>query len=250
MISRSRMSRPALLAAAALTAVAILASFAGAAQAKQWYTGAKEELLKGSTATTMSLTESAYPFERGPLKGKTAKEFHIGWTWGTGSNTIEILMSASGAECVECKVTNESPKAGVAQGTGRIKLTGVTVVEPAGCSVSGSEKGTLISRPLFWEVTTVSGKEFVRFYPTTAGAPYLSFFIDCGGITGNYNITGTLFAQNTGSPFSKNSTLHDLSFTEAIQKEAGGHLTTGSYPITFEGTLSEALTSGLSWMAK
>lgn len=245
MISRVKMSRPGLLAVLALTVVAAFASFAGAAQAKQWYTGAKEELLKGSATTTMTLTESAYPFERGPLKGKTAKEFHIGWTWGTGP-TIEILMSASGAECVECKVSNEAPKAGLAQGTGRIKLTGVTVVEPAGCSTST----TLLSKPLGWEITTVGGKEFIRFYPTTAGAPYLSFFIDCGGLTGNYNITGTLFARNTGSPFSKNTTLHDISFTEAIQKEAGGHLTTGSYPITFEGTLSEALTSGQTWLAK
>jgi len=241
------------MAALALTAVVILASFAGAAQAKQWYTGAKEELLKGSTATTMTLTKHPYAFERGP-KVENPKTFHIGWEFGSVAPKIPILMAASGVECVECKITNETPKPGVAQGTGRIKFTEVTVIEPAGegCWVSGSTgvKGTLLSQPLRWEFVTVGGKEFIGFYPLT-GSAYLPFSIgggSCSALSGSYSIGGSLFAK--GSGFSSNSTTHEFSFTEAIQKEAGGHLTTGVYPITFEGTLSEALTSGQTWLAK
>src|SRR6185503_11540602 len=55
----------------------------------------------------------------------------------------------TGTECVECKIENAG---GTAVGSGKLKFTGVTVAEPAGCSAPATITTKALSLQADWMI--------------------------------------------------------------------------------------------------
>src|SRR5882757_1130455 len=108
------------LSAALLVSAALSFVFAGSAfgaattEDVKWYLGSPGTVLSGSQ------TIKAAPF------GSV--------TFATSVSGLEVVLQASGIECVGCKIENIGGTAAV--GSGQLKFTGVSVKSPAKCSTS------------------------------------------------------------------------------------------------------------------
>ncbi len=120
----------------ALGAVMASSAFATAStEAKVWKVGTTE----GGTSTLTGT--KAVTIEKKSGSTNPTLTTKVGGT--------ELVLQATGIECQSCTITNESAtKSGVATGTGKIKFTGVTVVKPSTCAVTG---GAVTSNTLFVE---------------------------------------------------------------------------------------------------
>jgi hypothetical protein len=145
-----------------------------------------------------------------------------------------LKFKATGGTCPEFVIFNEGSKA---KGTGKIKLTGVTVVEPAGCTVSGGELETVkLSAQVYMEGTKV----LVRFAPAS-GTVFAEPKVTGCSIAGAYPIKGVEFGEwgnATGVGAFKNS----ITFSGEINAAAGGSLTVAGQAATIK-TITEYYTS-------
>jgi hypothetical protein len=127
---------------------AVLASSAFAAAVTEdvkWYTGGGSGTLLGSSETVSSTIASS------PATFTT----HVAGT------LYEIR--ATGINCLNCKMENSG---GAAVGSGELEFTGVSVVQPAGCSIAS----TITTKPLSITADWMIGStNYIEFEPT-AGA--------------------------------------------------------------------------------
>jgi hypothetical protein len=234
-----RLRRLILTLAATLATGALFASAGyGAVETKagEWYTGttaAGVTTLSGSQAITTEIAEH-------PVIGlKVEKRVVIGG--------VPIRVLATGFTCVECKIENKevTSKTGkVAYGTGRLNLTGATVVEPTNCTISSETgvAGQVLTKPMVmhgdWIDTNGANQHaFLQFIPAS-GATFWQIQLSgsgCAAIAGKYNTTGSLFGE-LSSKIGEMKTTQELVVSPTVQETTGAALKLGSSTITLTGT--------------
>jgi hypothetical protein len=236
---RSRQRSFLLAAVFAVGALSASAAY-GAVETKagEWYTGATATGVTTLTGSQEITTEIA---EHPGIGMKVEKKVVIAG--------VPIRVLATGFSCVECKVENKevTSKAGkVAYGTGRLLLTGATVVEPSNCTISSETgvQGQVLTKPMLmhgdWKDTTVSNeKAFLQFIPAAgASAAFWQIKIGgagCGAIEGTYNTSGSLFGE-LKSNRGEMKTVQELVVSPTVQATTGAALKLGSSTITLTGT--------------
>jgi hypothetical protein len=162
-----------------------------------------------------------------------------------------VELEATGVECLESKITQSG---NLAQDSGKLKFTGVSVVAPVGCGTSTTITTSALTTQVFMEGTKV----YDRFKPTS-GETFVTIPITGCAAAGNYPVKGTDFglAQHkngagervnnlTGEEF----TTQTLAFSGAINSTAGGALKLGTEPATLEGAAVNTVEGGLSFGAE
>jgi hypothetical protein len=222
-----------LFAVLALGAVAANSASAAATTTRaEWYTGAGAGV---TLAGEQNLTAS--------IKSGTT------FTLMTTILGTTVHLTATGVECVGCKISNaeETSKAGaIAIGKGNLKFTGVTAMEPTGCTVrNGSSTGAvgvIETKPLIvhgdWMVAG-NEKGYQQFIPQAgATANFATVWLgggNCTAIEGPYNVKGTAFTRSANNTGVSEAT-QEASINAAIQSETGGALTLGENPVELVGS--------------
>jgi hypothetical protein len=218
----------------------LAASASASATVPQWYTGttwANGTLLTGNEPLAMAVTENAKSFAYGK-PGYTGVHFVIKKFYD-----LPLIAEATGVECVSCSIENRPAGKG-ALGTGKLKLTNVTVSSPIQCTVSSEtgQAGTLLTKQLEWEPVTEAGKQVV-LKPVYQGTTVFQFKVEtCGGLNGTYNVSGYISAESSGEAFGVSSKTHDLTL--------GGGMKWGTSEALLEGRVRSSLPSGKYWYAK
>jgi hypothetical protein len=109
----------------------------------------------------------------------------------------ETELTATGVECKESTLSNTVVGTeNMAVDAGRLNFTGVTVMKPAGCSVTGGEVTT---EPLSTRLEMDSaggGTTYDRFEPLAgASGKFASIKITGCAIAGTYPVTGVTYGQ-------------------------------------------------------
>ena len=198
---RLRKLGAALFAVAAIGAVMASSALAAATTTDvQWYTGS-------SPGTVLSGSESI----SSTLVGTAA--FHTNLSGGA----LTYLVEATGVECVECKIENSG---GTAIGSGKLKFTGVTLVEPKLCTVPS----TLTTNALSIQADWMSGS--TNYWKFTPAAGESTTFVtipvsgQCGGEL-TLVIKGDAFGE-TANATGVQAVEQELHFSETINTAAGG----------------------------
>lgn len=160
-------------------------------------------------------------------------------TTTVGTSGTPLKLQATGTSCPEGKVFNE---AGEAKFSGKIKFTGVTVVEPAGCSVVGGAVETVALAGSVGMKKGSSTIDTVEFKPAS-GTQFAEVEISGCSIANAYPVKGVVYGQPTNVTCTEAAT-QTVDFSEAIQNDAGGALTFGTKPAQISGELSAKLTNG------
>jgi hypothetical protein len=214
----------ALLAVLALGAVAANSALATEAHAvteqSAWYNGATK-LAKGATST---LTCKLDP----------EGEATLSTTFGT--NNIPVKLKATGQECIEAKAESDGTNA---LASGKIRFTGVSVVEPVGCKVAA----TIETFNLKAEVEMKKGTEFdtVKFEPASGSTgAFAEFEIEGCAVAGPYVAKGVVYGEPTNKT-GVQAKVQTVKFSEAIQRDAIGTeftgLTFGTHQAYINGTI-------------
>jgi len=144
-----------------------------------------------------------------------------------GTNNTPLKLKATATECPGAVIFNESSKA---KATGKIKFTGVTVVEPAGCSVVGGEVET---EPLKGQIYMKGTKVLFMFSPVS-GEIFAEPEIAGCAIAGGYPTKGVVFGESTNAT-NFEAEEQFLNFSAAINSAAGGSLTFGGHSASITG---------------
>jgi hypothetical protein len=207
------------------------ASAAAVTEDVQWYTGTSPgTLLTGEEAVTTS--------------GSGEFKSEIG--------TTKLALKATGLECVECKILNESGKA---EGRGKLRFTGVTVVTPSACAVKSGAgvTGQVITEPL--RITpdyAVLVDTYMKFEPEPEKTVFAKFELVKGSgtcpISGPESVTGTEFGRMT---FAKGTqtTPQRVTVNGSDNLEAGGELRLGARKAELEGSADFSLSGAKLGMA-
>jgi hypothetical protein len=225
----------ALVVVAALGAVLASSAFAeGAMQVpKQWYVGTPGKLLSGS---------------------KTVNVKSAGGTFTTEVGKTKYKLHSTGVSCVGCIIENSG---GHAIGSGKLKFEGVTVEEPAGCSVASTIETASLSVTADWmESVLVENPETHELETVTTSTNYVKFVPTAGEATefATVKITGCALATTLvpkGSVFARtvNATgvlaaEQPVESSEAINATAGGNLHVGTKNASLTANATFTLASG------
>ncbi len=180
-------------------------------------------------------------FTLGPIKKHVSCEKDPG-TVSTlkttvGKNNTPLKLQATGITCPEAEIFNESE---VAKLTGKLKFTGVTVVEPAGCSVAGGAVETNAVKGTVGMKKGSSTIDTIVFEPAV-GEEFAAVSIEGCAIAGEYPVKGKVIGQPTSATCTEAET-QTFSFDEAIQNDAGGALTFGNKAAQVEFEVSTKIT--------
>jgi hypothetical protein len=199
----------ALLAVLALGALAansaIAAEGLAVTEGSAWYNGATK-LAEGKTSN---------------LTCKLDLETKATITTTFGTNNTPLKLQATGVECVETKAANVGVNA---VATGKIKFTGVTVIEPVGCTIPA----TIETFALADEVEMKKGTEFdtVKIEPVAAATGMFEFEITGCAAVGPYVARGKLYGEPTNKT-GVQAKIQTVAFSQAIQESAVGTTLTG-----------------------
>jgi hypothetical protein len=170
---------------------------------------------------------------------------------GMGTIVTKILgtpfkKTHTGLELVEGKLVQNGT---TVEGTGKIRLTGVTIDEPAGCKTTS----TIESNPIRGVVAhgntaeTKSGL-YIKFAPVS-GEVFATITIKECAAAGTYPLKGVEYGKMS-NPTGVLSTKTEVSFSETINKTQGGSLLLGKEPAVLtalgEGELAGA-NAGKAW---
>lgn len=144
-----------------------------------------------------------------------------------GKNNTPLKLNATGISCPEGLIFNEGSKA---KATGKIKFSGVTVVEPAGCSVAG---GAVETEALKAQVYMEGTKALVRFAPST-GTQFAEVEITGCAIAGAYPTKGVVFGEAANAT-GVSAGEQKVTVSGAINTAAGGSLTFGGHSAALAG---------------
>jgi hypothetical protein len=153
-------------------------------------------------------------------------------------------LKATGIECVEATISNEVVGGeNMAVDAGKLKFTGVSVVQPAGCGVAE----TLTTEPLVTTLFMDSSSSTVtydKFAPK--GEKFISIKITGCSIAGTYPVKGFTYgeAANPTGTLAANQPLKFNSTTNSF-----GTLTLGTEPASITGEANNALVSGQEFRA-
>jgi hypothetical protein len=152
-----------------------------------------------------------------------------------------LKIQATGLSCPSGTIFNESAKA---KASGKLKLSGATVLEPTGCAVGG---GAIETAALSGQIWMEGSTAYEKFAPAS-GTTFASISIEKCAIAGTYLAKGSIFGKSTNSTNTLKTT-QELEFSGAINTTAGGALTIGANAATLKGTGTFKLTSGNEWLA-
>jgi hypothetical protein len=181
---------------------------------------------------------------------------HDTFTFEIGTTMVHLTIPrvACDATCVAKNKPITSKAGAVASGSGKLRLEGVTVVEPAGCTVSSEAgvSGEIVTKSLVFhgdwmDTNTANTKAFVQFLPET-GATFAQFELsggECAGLSGKKNITGSVFGESKLST-GVESKVQELVFSTGVQETAGAGLLVGTKAAQFSGTIAVKASSGAS----
>jgi hypothetical protein len=220
--------------------VAASASAAVETVEAEWYTGNPTVTLTNDETVNLKLGKHQ-------LLGTPGPEVKTRFTVVSGANTYEL--TATGIECVECKITNGTTNAQKAMGEGKIKFTGITVMQPeTTCEVAG---GTVTTNILVWHADYMhGGKAFVKFEPKAGAATAFVTvqIVDCP-LSTPLVVKGTVFgeaANNTGVAAKEQA----ITFSEAIHKTTASTINVGGKTAILEGQAIATLASGAEFGVK
>ncbi|MGB8427293.1 MAG: hypothetical protein WCD88_16015 [Desulfobacterales bacterium] len=160
-----------------------------------------------------------------------------------GSSRIPTTITATGAECVESSIYNEGE---VGMGAGKLKLTGVSVSEPSGCSV---KDGTIESNPLHSELQLdIANPEtvFDKFEPAPGNVNLAVAHIvgaECS-VAGNKALKGSFYGK-AFYPLGTEVAVQRLDFSTASEEAA-----TGEVNLEFAGHPAELTGRTESWQSE
>jgi hypothetical protein len=165
----------------------------------------------------------------------------------TGSGELKLTVGSTplvfkymGLECLECDIENSG---GAAVGGGKLSFTGVTVVTPSTCAVSGG-KITTLAMNLKADYMGAAGSGATWLFAPRSGTAIATISLVSGSgactISGNYIVSGNFFtkATNTTGVYAASQT---VSSSGAINAEGGGSLKFGSSQFEINGTATFAL---------
>lgn len=170
---------------------------------------------------------------------------------GMGTISTKILgqnfkKTHTGMEIVEGKLVQNGT---TVEGTGKLRLTGVTVDEPAGCK-TGSTIETTAIRGVVAHGNTEATKEklYIKFTPAS-GETFATLKLEGCAAAGSYPLKGSVYGEMsnlTGVLAVKTQ----VNFSAAINSSQGGALTFGKEPAVLtasgEGELAGA-NAGKEW---
>jgi hypothetical protein len=209
-------------AMAVVLALAVIAAGSASASAvtedTTWRVGSSGTLLAGSESISTN--------------GSGELTFEIGST--------KISLKYTGLNCTSCSIENSG---GTAVGDGELEFTGVTVVSPATCAVSG---GKLVTKPMKIKADYMGGSgssSTILLEPVTGTTWATITFVKGSGtcaLGGSYNFGGSLFirANNATGVYAASQT---FTSSAAINAEAGGSLIIVGRPFWINGTTTFAL---------
>ncbi len=163
----------------------------------------------------------------------------IGLTTTVGKNNVPLKFQATGIACPEGEIFNESEEA---KFRGKIKLTGMTVVEPAGCTVAG---GTVQTNTVKGSVGMKKGSssiDTVVFEPAV-GEEFAEITIEGCTLSGGYALKGVIYGQPTNETCVE-AEKQTVDFSKEIEEGAGGVLTFLGHGTQITGELSLSLEGG------
>ncbi len=212
----------------AIASVAMLAAvMASSASAASWQVGTEEAHEALSKAETVSCTN----------EGKLTLEGEL-----TGFGPI--VLTATGINCVEASIFNES---GAAKDAGKLEFTGVTIDGELGtvCSVEENEKHTVTTNPLESELVMHAEDPEVVFDSFVPAEERVNFAVvhivgaSCP-IAGNRAVRGNVSGQAaypTGTP----ALTQSLTFSATVDATAGSNLKFAGNPAHLVGTVDNFL---------
>jgi hypothetical protein len=205
----------------------LLLLLVGSAQAATWQVGGTK-FSSGQTESTTSKLKSANLALESTVLGSPFR------------------LVATGVECVECKIQQVgSGASGEPHATGKLKLTGVSISEPAGCKVASTVETTAGEKTWWkkiawglWESHTVEKKE---------GALMTVKVEECA-IAGSYKLTGILDGKTAATGVL--GVTQNVAYSAAFQKEEGASLKLGTSAAFMTGEVSSQLSganAGKEW---
>lgn len=225
-----------LMAVLAIAAVTASSAFAGTVtQASTWKVGEAGTALKSgeSRAAKCHLEEEG----AGGKAKLNAQAF---------GGLIQVELTATGIECVEATI-NQTTVGGVAmaEDAGKIRFTGVSVMEPAECTVPSTLTTNKLKTKI--EMHSGSGAEgeivFDRFEPETGNVFIEIPFSNCA-IAGNQPVEGSVYGQS-GLKTGQLSAQQTLTFSSAVNTTAGGTLQFAGEPASLTANVINELTTGV-----
>jgi hypothetical protein len=217
-----------------------------ATQEAEWYIGSPTATLTKDETATLKLGKHQ-------LLGTPEPETKARFTMVSGATTYEF--TATGAECVECKITNGATNAEKAMAEEKLRFTGVTVMKPeAACKVKDTAGGTI------GQVTTNAlrehsdwkheGKAFVSLEPKAG--PTNAFvtlqIVECSFAT-SLVVKGALFGEALNKP-GVAAKEHTITFSKAIHETTGSTINVGGNTVIVEAQAIGSLASGAEFGAK
>ncbi len=134
-----------------------------------------------------------------------------------------------------------------AKATGKLKFTGVTVSEPAGCTTAVTQETNLLEGEV--KMVTGGAKPFFKTEPdAAAGVTNLAtVHIDMCAAEGTYPVKGFHFCESTNA-----TEVHSeqQECTDNATTAAQSALTIGPNPAAFSGEITAELTAGGSFGAE
>ncbi len=160
-------------------------------------------------------------------------------TTTVGKSNTPLKLKATGTECPEGDIDNLTVEGKeMALATAKLKFTGVTVVEPATCSLSG---GKIETATVFGELFMDGLSSDLKLSPLT-GETFTELEIEGCVIAGTYLLKGSVFGREeklTG----ESEVVQKVSFSQTINEGAGGALTVGGHAAAINGNLGISLSA-------
>jgi hypothetical protein len=183
---------------------------------------------------------NAKPFENG--QSENVRSAERGILKGTISG-VSVEMTATGIEFIEARITQ---KGTTAAGSGRLKLSGLTLVSPASCGAPAAITSTALSVEVFQKGTPT----YLKLIPTAGiTTPFATVTL-----TGECALAGTPFKVTTSTyACGETDELGTMAVkllgrsSEKILSNCGGTLLAGGNPASVTGEWYGELVSGANW---
>jgi hypothetical protein len=207
---------------AALFAVLALTALVGAASASanpSWFINGTK--LSGSETVTAK---------------KVANETKLELT----AAALGFKLTATGIECVGCTIDN-TVEGG--HSAGKLKFTGVTVDEPAGCVVAGTLETSALTDVVQMGVAGHETETFDKFFTDPVEGvtpPFITIKVTECAAAGSYKVSGTVTGHSANATGVESAT-QTLRFSETDQANGGGALTMGGKTAQLMGEVENKL---------
>lgn len=199
--------------------VASSASAAATTTATKWLTGAAPTELTGSETMSSAIVGTEMKLATTVL----------------GS---PVVLRSTGINCKNCKIENSG---GSAVGSGELEFTGVSVTEPAKCTVPS----TITTKPLSITADWMIGETaYIKFVPTAVEGTFATVEFtgaSCALAEVELPFKGSVFVE-AASKTAASALVQEVHSSSSINSTAGGSLKAGSSAASLEGSARFRLT--------